>query len=158
MPAVTLDVHVPHLSPLEVFDLLRDFSAYPRYTDAIREVHVKQVDEYTIDSQWSANFRNGILVWGERDRIDPVGLAIEFTLTEGDYEQFEGGWYVRAAEAGASARFTAAFDLGIPTLAALIDPVAARTLLDTIAVIARGLFGPQITVTEPETATAHARP
>jgi ribosome-associated toxin RatA of RatAB toxin-antitoxin module len=156
MPDVTLDILVPDLAAAEVFDRLRDFSAYPDYTDAVREVRVTGVDADTVDSQWEANFRNGVLCWSERDRFDPDGLTIGFTQTEGDFECFEGGWSVRPEGAGAAARFTAAFDLGIPSLAPLIDPIAARTLLDTMTLIARGLFGPDITVHEPAPGPGHA--
>ncbi|WP_128377274.1 type II toxin-antitoxin system RatA family toxin [Streptomyces cavernae] len=155
MPEVALDVHVPDSSPQQVFDRLRDFAAYPEFTDAIREVRVTEVDETTIDSQWSANFRNGVLCWSERDRIDPCALTIEFTQTDGDFERFEGGWYVEEDGAGATARFIATFDLGIPSLAPLIDPIATRTLLDTMGLIARGLFGSGITLQEPEPATVN---
>lgn len=150
MPEVTLDIHVPDSPAAKVFDRLRDFAAYPEYTDAIREVRVTEVDENTIDSQWSANFRNGVLCWSERDRIDPVDLTIGFTQTDGDFEQFDGGWYVQQDGAATTIRFTAVFDLGIPSLASLIDPIAARTLLDTIGLIARGLFGAGVTLHEPE--------
>lgn len=150
MPEVTLDIQIPDRSAEKVFDRLRDFAAYPDFTDAIREVRVTAVDNNTIDSKWSANFRNGVLCWSERDRIDPVGLTIEFTQTDGDFEQFDGGWYVQQDGTATTIRFTAVFDLGIPSLAALIDPIAARTLLDTIALIARGLFGDGVTLREPE--------
>lgn len=154
MPEVTLDVHIPDSTAEEVFARLRDFAAYPDFTDAIREVHVTEVDDRTIDSEWSANFRNGVLCWSERDRIDPARLSIEFTQLDGDFERFEGGWYVGQDGTGTTARFTAVFDLGIPSLASLIDPIAARTLLDTMGLIARGLLGPAVTLHEPEPATA----
>ena len=150
MPQVTLDIHVPDSQAEKVFDRLRDFAAYPEFTDAIREVRVTEVDKNTIDSNWSANFRNGVLCWSERDRIDPIGLTIEFTQIDGDFEQFDGGWYVQQDGTATTVRFTAVFDLGIPSLASLIDPIAARTLLDTIGLIARGLFGAAVTLNEPE--------
>jgi ribosome-associated toxin RatA of RatAB toxin-antitoxin module len=157
MPEVTLDIHVPDSTAEKVFDRLRDFAAYPEFTDAIREVRVTEVDENTIDSQWSANFRNGVLCWSERDRIDPTALTIEFSQTDGDFERFDGGWYVEQDGNDTTIRFTAVFDLGIPTLASLIDPIASRTLLDTIGLIARGLFGADVTLREPEPVAAGVR-
>jgi len=154
MPEVTLDVRIPDLNPLAVFERLRDFGAYPKFTDAIREVRVVEIDHCTVDSHWQANFRNGVLCWSERDTIDPAALSIEFTQLDGDFERFEGGWYVSEDSPGTTARFTAVFDLSIPTLASLIDPIAARTLLDTMGLIARGLFGPRVRLDEPETVPA----
>ncbi|GGW72025.1 cyclase [Streptomyces lucensis JCM 4490] len=156
MPEVTLDVRIPDSQAEKVFDRLRDFAAYPEFTDAIREVRVTEVDENTIDSEWSANFRNGVLCWSERDRIDPAALTIEFAQIDGDFACFDGGWYVEQDGTATTVRFAAVFDLGIPSLAALIDPIATRTLLDTIGLIARGLFGSDVTLHEPERVTTGA--
>lgn len=38
-------------------------------------------------------------------------------------------------------RFRAAFDLGIPSLASIIDPIAERTLAENMQLILRGLTG-----------------
>lgn len=90
MPEVTLDALIPQASAADVFDRLRDFAAYPKYTDAVREVSVTDTGGDTMDSDWSVNFRNGILCWSERDRINADTLSIDFTQTDGDFDTFDG--------------------------------------------------------------------
>ncbi|MCX5582924.1 type II toxin-antitoxin system RatA family toxin [Streptomyces erythrochromogenes] len=156
MPQVTLDALVPAVTAGSVFDLLRDFAAYPKYTDAVREVIVTEAGADTVDSQWSVNFRNGVLCWSERDTIDADSLTIDFTQAEGDFDTFSGSWHVAQDTESVTVRFTATFDLGMPSLAALIDPIACDALIEAITLILRGLLGEHITLTVPEPAEAGA--
>ncbi|MFH8618917.1 type II toxin-antitoxin system RatA family toxin [Streptomyces sp. NPDC017979] len=154
MPEVTLDARVPGTAPRTAFDRLADFAAYPRYTDAVREVTITDVAHGVVASHWSVNFRNGVLCWSEHDRIDPQALTIEFAQVEGDFDTFTGAWLVAADGTDVLVRFTAAFDLGMPSLAAIIDPVACRALAEAITRILHGLFGEHVPVTEPAPAGA----
>ncbi|MEU0353066.1 SRPBCC family protein [Streptomyces sp. NPDC006237] len=154
MPSVTLDATIPGTDTHTVFTRLADFPAYPKYTDAVREVTVSPIDDGLVASQWAVNFRNGVLCWSEHDRIDPAALTIDFTQTEGDFDRFDGAWQVTGGDEHTQVRFTATFDLGMPSLAAIIDPIACQALAENIALILRGLFGDHITVTEATPAAA----
>ncbi|MEV7617234.1 SRPBCC family protein [Streptomyces sp. NPDC089799] len=157
MPEVTLEALVPDTTAPAVFERLRDFSAYPTYTDAVREVAVTDNGGDVMDSEWSVNFRNGILCWTERDRIDAANLTIDFTQTDGDFDQFDGAWTVNGhADGTVTVRFAARFDLGMPTLASIIDPIACEALVEAIGLILRGLLGEHITLTTPEPVGASA--
>lgn len=150
MPEVTLDALVPDATAADVFDRLRDFAAYPKYTDAVREVTVTDTGGDTLDSDWSVNFRNGVLCWSERDRIDVDNLSIGFTQTDGDFDTFDGSWKVYSHDGAVTVRFSAVFDLGMPSLAAIIDPIACQALAEAIGLILRGLLGDHITLTTSE--------
>ena len=50
-------------------------------------------------------------------------------------------WRVAATEEGTEIEFTAEFDLGMPTLADILDPVAESALRDNIILILAGLLG-----------------
>ena len=41
-------------------------------------------------------------------------------------------------------RFAARIDMGIPTLADVLEPIASRTLLDNTLAILQGMFGPAV--------------
>jgi ribosome-associated toxin RatA of RatAB toxin-antitoxin module len=136
----------------QTFDRLADFAAYPEFTDAIRTVQVTHIDSTTLESTWEVNFRKGILIWTERDTIDPATRRIDFVQTKGDFSVFTGSWLV--VEEGDTVRveFASRFDLGIASLASLIDPVACTALRDAISEILRGLFGTDIEVETIEAA------
>ncbi|GGO03312.1 cyclase [Microbispora rosea subsp. aerata] len=149
MRQVTLEALVPAADADAVFATLADFERYPDFTEAVREVHVRRADGGVLDSDWSVNFRNGILRWSERDVIDPVERTITFTQTEGDFERFDGHWKVEQRDGDVTIGFYAEFDLGMPSLAPIIDPIAERTLVENLQRILTGLTGEATTYHVP---------
>lgn len=149
MRSVRLEALVPHADAGAVFERITDFPRYADYTDAVREVRIDRAGGDLMTSTWSVNFRNGVLCWSERDRIDAARLHIEFEQIEGDFDRFDGSWQV--AQAGRDVRvvFAAGFDLGMPSLASIIDPIAERALRDHTEEVLRGLLGEQIVFLAP---------
>jgi ribosome-associated toxin RatA of RatAB toxin-antitoxin module len=141
MRTVLIETLVPGADADAVFARICDFESYADHTDAVREVIVTARADGALDSEWSVNFRSGVLCWSERDHIDHTARTIVFTQLDGDFEVFEGEWAVEAAHADATVRFTARFDLGMPSLAAIIDPIAEQALQDNMHAILRGLLG-----------------
>lgn len=127
--------------PDHVFDVLQDFESYPRLTPAVREVHILDRTPEVITSRWAVNFRGGVLQWVERDLIDPVARTIAFDQLEGDFHRFSGVWTVSAQGDRTVVEFSSEFDLGMATLAQILNPVAMRALQENISLLLRGLFG-----------------
>jgi ribosome-associated toxin RatA of RatAB toxin-antitoxin module len=107
----------------------------------------------SVVSTWLVRFRRGRLRWTERDVLDPARRHITFTQLQGDFAVMEGAWRIEAADRGAVVRFTARFDVGIPSLAEILEPVAETTLRENLLVILTGLLGP-ITAVDPSGLTA----
>ena len=145
MPFVAVTAAVPGSAPDDVFAAVADFAAYPQHTDTVREVVVKPVADGAVESFWEVNFRNGILAWTERDAVDVSARRIDFEQVDGDFVLFAGTWAVDPDGDGSTVRFTASFDLGMPSLAPMIDPIAERTLVDNVRAILSGLLGPSVT-------------
>lgn len=144
MPSVSVAAAVPGARPDEVFAAVADFAAYAGHTEVVREVMVTETPA-GVESAWWVNFRSGVLAWTERDDIDRDGRRITFEQLDGDFALFTGSWAVDPAGDGAAVLFDATFDLGMPSLAPMIDPIAERALVDTIRAILGGLLGPGIT-------------
>ena len=144
MPDVAVTATVPGSCPDAVFATVADFASYAQHTDAVREVVVRPVDSGT-ESDWEVNFRSGVLAWTERDVVDPAGRRIAFEQLDGDFAAFTGSWAIEPDGDGAIVRFEAFFDLGMPSLAPMIDPIAARTLTENVRAILGGLLGPAVT-------------
>ena len=152
MAGVAVTAVVPGACPDRVFAAVADFAAYPRHTDAVREVVVRPVGGAVggaaggeVESDWEVNFRNGVLAWTERDVVDPGQRRIAFEQTDGDFAVFTGSWLVEPDGNGSTVTFEASFDLGMPSLAPMIDPIAERALVDNIRAILAGLLGPAVT-------------
>ncbi|HEX6358725.1 type II toxin-antitoxin system RatA family toxin [Actinophytocola sp.] len=142
MPTVNLVLTATEVDAAECYQRLSDFARYPELTDAVRSVEVDPPGpDGAVHSRWTVLFRNGLLRWTESDTLDPVARTITFRQLTGDFETFEGQWSVHERETGCDIAFDAHFDLGIPSLAAILDPVAESTLRANILTIVRGLLG-----------------
>jgi ribosome-associated toxin RatA of RatAB toxin-antitoxin module len=131
--------HVPGQDCAEVFARLSDFGAYPQFSPAVRSVHSTQQDGRNF-SAWEVNFRDGILCWSEEDIVDPANHTLRFVQTEGDIDHFTGEWSVHPYQDGARVRFFCHFDMGIPGLADILEPIAEQALRDNARSIIAGLL------------------
>jgi ribosome-associated toxin RatA of RatAB toxin-antitoxin module len=141
MRTVRLRLHVPGKTASDVYETLADFERYPELSDAVRSVAVTEASENFTVSHWEVAFRAGLLRWTEEDTFDPGALSIMFRQVEGDAAVFDGSWQCVDAGHGSEIMFAARLDMGIPSLADALEPIAARTLIDNIVSIVRGLVG-----------------
>jgi ribosome-associated toxin RatA of RatAB toxin-antitoxin module len=151
MRRVTITASLPTGDPDQVFAAVRDFTAYPRYSEAVRSVEIINAEEGATVSDWTVRFRNGLLCWTERDEVDAARRTVEFTQLEGDFDSFSGAWRVdaRPDSAEIAVEFTAEFDLGMPSMAEMLDPIAEQALRDTIGSVLRGLLGENLRLHAP---------
>ncbi|MGC9542247.1 type II toxin-antitoxin system RatA family toxin [Streptomyces sp. UG1] len=131
--------------PAAVYHRITDFRRYPELTDTVREVSVDTLPDGSVVSDWTVSFRGGLMRWRERDTFAPDTLTLTFEQLSGDFQTFEGSWRCEPRDGGTLIVFTASFDLGIPTLAEILDPVAESTLRTNIARIVAGLVGAEVT-------------
>jgi ribosome-associated toxin RatA of RatAB toxin-antitoxin module len=141
MRTVNLLIDVPRKTAEEVYDALADFERYPELADAVKSVVVTSVGDNVTRSQWEVAFRSGLLRWTEEDRFDRTALTIDFRQTEGDVAVFDGSWLCTATDTGARISFSARLDMGIPSLADALEPIAVRTLVENTVAIVGGLVG-----------------
>ena len=141
MRTIRLRLHVPHKSASDVYATLADFERYPKLSDAVQSVAVTEVSENRTVSTWEVTFRAGLLRWTEEDTFDPAVLSITFRQLEGDVALFDGSWECADAEQGSEIVFSARLDMGIPSLADALEPIAVRTLIENITSIVQGLVG-----------------
>lgn len=140
MKHVEILAHIDGYNVTDAYERLSDFQRYPEFSEAVRSVTLLESrPDYTLSS-WEANFRQGILQWVEEDRFDRVNHTIHFNQTEGDVDYFAGDWRVLPQGSACQIHFTAAIDLGIPTMADILEPIAERALRENIRSIIAGLF------------------
>jgi ribosome-associated toxin RatA of RatAB toxin-antitoxin module len=155
MRTVSMRVQVPDADPQHAYDLIRDFARYPELTDTVEEVVVNPPDaDGSVVSEWLVHFRKGMLKWTERDVFEPARRVIRFVQLSGDFDVFEGQWRVEERDGGSEICLDVSFDLGIPTLADLLDPVAEASFRANILRILSGIFGSSELLADDAAATA----
>jgi hypothetical protein len=141
MPLVRVRAVVAHADPREALRLVTDYRRWPQASESVRSVVVDDQGDGTDVSSWEVVFRGGLMKWSERDRLQLDEGRQTFTLIEGDPSGFAGSWTVRSCDVGCALTMDADFDLGMPSLSHVLDPIAIEALEDAVADVIRGLFG-----------------
>ena len=146
MRTVSVKASVQDLDPDEVFDRVSDFERYPDLCESVLSVTLEDLGDERVRSTWEVEFRDGVMEWTEEDRFDRDSRTIDFIQTAGDFEHFSGRWAVFSEGTASVVEFTAEFDLGVPSLGNLLEPIAERSLRENIATILQALLGEHVLV------------
>ena len=125
----------------DAYAALCEFARYPDLADSVLSVTCGAHSETgQAVSTWNVKFREGILQWTEIDHFLERDKTIRFELLEGDLDQFSGQWSVVEEHGQTPAiRFQAEFNLGIPSLSHILDPLAIESLGGNVRQIVAGL-------------------
>jgi ribosome-associated toxin RatA of RatAB toxin-antitoxin module len=93
-----------------------------------------QPDERHRTTAWSVRLKGSVLRWTEAELIDHAARRFDFEQLSGDLDEFVGHWAVHPAPGGGSrVELHVTFDIGIPLLAEMLNPVAADALRESAA-------------------------
>lgn len=131
MPDVSLELEIR--APIErVWDAVVDIEKYP---DTMANVRWVKLLEYpgtepdTRRSAWSIVLKGSILEWQDDEVLDHEAHELRFKQVSGDMEIFEGAWTLtELADDLTLVRLAITFEIGIPLLADMLNPVAERSL------------------------------
>lgn len=140
MRATSITVRVRTDDVPTALSSIADFARFPSLADDVRSV-VSDTD----GSQWTVNFRRGLMRWHETETVSPADLRIDFAQTDGDFAEFHGSWQLTPVIGGAHVTFDVTWDFGIESMAGLMDPIAERVIKRVVVSVLSGLFG-EITV------------
>jgi hypothetical protein len=154
VPRVWIRSRLTERDPETVLREVTDFARWPRASELIREVRVQREPDGTDVSTWEVVFRQGLLRWSERDWLELERGRARFEMIEGDPHHFDGLWHVEAEAAGSSLVFDAEFDLGMPSLAHVLDPIAVAAIEEAIESVLRGLYGEDLEIDFTDAAPA----
>ncbi|HET8683315.1 MAG TPA: SRPBCC family protein [Micromonosporaceae bacterium] len=118
-----------------VWEALKDIESFPSYMDVVRDIKIDEWSGERRVSSWSVMLKGSILEWQEEELIDEATRTITFRQLEGDLAYFNGHWAVGEQDGLTVLRLEVDFDIGIPLLAEMLNPVAALALEDNSTAI-----------------------
>lgn len=149
MPSFRVVAVVADVEPREALRRVADYRRWPAASEAVRSVDVEEEGDGVSTSTWEVTFRGGLMRWTERDWLDLERLEHRFALVEGDPHDFDGAWTVAPHAGGCRLELAAEFDLGMPSLRHLLDPIAIEALEDAIADVLHALFDGRVQLDLP---------
>jgi ribosome-associated toxin RatA of RatAB toxin-antitoxin module len=140
MPEVKIDLQIR--APIErVWETVIDIESYQDSMDTVRSVQVVWQDgEHRRRAAWSVLLKGSILEWEEEEELDPAAHTVSFKQVRGDLEHFDGHWALEAlGPEQTKVVFEVVFEIGIPMLADMLNPVAQRSLQENCTEMLRGI-------------------
>jgi ribosome-associated toxin RatA of RatAB toxin-antitoxin module len=140
MPEVKVDLVID--APIQtVWETVIDVEKYQDTMDTVRSVRiVEQRDDRVRRAAWSVLLKGSILEWEEEEHLDPEAHRIGFRQLSGDLEHFDGRWALdEIGPERTTVLFEVVFEIGIPLLAEMLNPVAQRSLQENCTEMLRGI-------------------
>jgi len=140
MPEVKIDLEVN--APIErVWETVIDIERYQESMETVRSVRiVEQSDAAHRRAAWSVLLKGSILEWEEEEHLDPKAHTVVFKQLRGDLEHFDGHWALDALDPERTrVVFEVEFEIGIPMLADMLNPVAQRSLQENCTEMLLGI-------------------
>lgn len=132
MSAVELEVEVR--APIEsVWSVVVDIERYPNSMANVRSVDIIAVEGTSVrKSSWSVTLKNSLLRWTQVEQIDSDRFVLAFRQVGGDLEHLEGSCRLEKRDANVTlVRLHMTFEIGIPVLGRILNPVAQRALRES---------------------------
>ncbi len=128
----TIQVHELLQAPIEkVWNLVCDVEAYPQRMEPVRGIEVLESGPNHKVAAWEVELKGSILKWVEREEQDPGNHRLTYRQVEGDLERFDGYWQLRShGPEVTEAVLLVNFEIGIPMLKDMLEPVAERAIRD----------------------------
>jgi ribosome-associated toxin RatA of RatAB toxin-antitoxin module len=141
----TVEVRERLAAPLPaVWDLICDVESYPKFMPSVRSTTVLDNGEDWTVTMWEVELRGSVMKWIEREERDHARHHLAYHQVEGDLRQFQGYWQLHpVAPAVTDAILLVRFEIGIPMLAEILDPVAEQAIRDNSRRMLRSL-GPSL--------------
>lgn len=140
MPHV--DVNLPIEAPVaEAWRAVTRLEDYAAYMQNVESVVVRGLTETGARvSAWSVLLKGSVLEWVEEDELDEATRTMSFTQVSGDLDEFKGYWRVDDRGDGTSVvTLSVDFEIGIPLLADMLNPVASKALRENFEQMLRAI-------------------
>ena len=114
-----------------VWEVVNDVEAYPRLMEHVHELRiVERGDNYRL-LEWVVELKGCVMRWIEREDLQPDRYRIEYRQIEGELAEFDGFWQLEPrGDSMTNVILTVHFEIGIPMLAEMLNPVAERAIRD----------------------------
>ncbi|MDP9016922.1 MAG: aromatase/cyclase [Candidatus Eremiobacteraeota bacterium] len=110
----------------KVYELAKQQDRFPDFMPDVESVTVLERHGDHIVTRWKTLVEEAPIEWTEIDRFNDADARIDYQLTEGDLDKFEGAWTFTETAGVTRVVLSVDYDFGVPVLAELIGPTLQR--------------------------------
>jgi ribosome-associated toxin RatA of RatAB toxin-antitoxin module len=116
-----------------VWEVVNDIESYPEMMEPVISIEVlDDGPDYRV-ARWEIELKGCVMGWVERESVSSEQYRIDFQQAkgEGDLEEFDGYWQLsQLSESSTSVTLSVHFEIGMPMLSEMLDPVAEQAIRD----------------------------
>jgi len=126
----TIEVRQELSSPIgAIWKEICDVANYPRLMPPVRRLTTISRNGPTLVTEWEVELKGSILCWTQTEHHDDENFRVTYRQIDGDLERFDGAWQLERLPGNRTlATLGIDFEIGIPMLAEMLNPVAERAL------------------------------
>ena len=109
-----------------VYELAKEQERFPEFMPDVESITIVERLKSGVISRWKTLVEEAPIEWTEEDTFDDEALRIDYRLTEGDLDKFEGSWTFTQTGETTHVVLGVDYDFGVPTLAELIGPTLEK--------------------------------
>jgi ribosome-associated toxin RatA of RatAB toxin-antitoxin module len=114
-----------------VWEVVNDVESYPRLMEHVLSLRVVERGENYRLLEWKVELKGCLMRWIEREDLQPDRYRIEYRQLEGELAEFEGFWQLEPlTDSTTLVALSVRFEIGIPMLSEMLNPVAERAIRD----------------------------
>jgi ribosome-associated toxin RatA of RatAB toxin-antitoxin module len=139
VPLVKVEEVIP-APAADAWNLILDIEAYPHLMEHVHSVRILEQGLGYRVSEWEVNLKGCAMHWVEREETNEEKLRIDYRQIKGEMAAFEGYWQLEPLnDCTTKVTLTVQFDIGIPLMSDMLNPVAERALQDNSLRMLRSL-------------------
>ncbi len=129
MPHVETEILV-EAPPERCYEIASDMEKFPAFMPSVDEITVLERGKDWARTRWVARLQGKPVRWVEQEDFDDESLRIQYYQLEGDLKTFQGDWTFVSMNGHCRIRLTVEASLGVPMLAAALDPLIKKLIRD----------------------------
>ncbi len=122
-----------------IYELAKDMERYPDFMPDVESVKVLKREGNVTITRWKTLVEEAPIEWTEEDVFDDARTRIDYRLTEGDLDKFEGSWTFEEHDGKTHVVLGVDYDFGVPTLAELIGPLLHKKVEENSLMMLKAL-------------------
>lgn len=113
----------------DAWNRICDVERYPEYMEPVLSVKIlEEGKDYNV-SEWEVLLKGSVLKWSEKEVRNHDEYKITYSQIDGDLEVFSGFWKLeKIDDYTTKASLETTFEIGIPALRDMLNPVASKAL------------------------------
>ncbi|HLJ84593.1 MAG TPA: SRPBCC family protein [Candidatus Eremiobacteraceae bacterium] len=131
-----IDIAAPRKA---IYELAKDMERYSEFMPDVEYVKILRREGNKTVTRWKTLVEDAPIEWTEEDIFDDERTRIDYRLTEGDLDKFEGAWTFEERDGMTHVVLGVDYDFGVPTLAELIGPILQKKVEENSLMMLRAL-------------------